>query len=77
MPFKGEAMIEDRDSEGRVATFLPGEIVYVLPLKMEATVIKQMLQYDGDESFWGNLKLRYDDGVEGVSNSWQCKKIEK
>jgi hypothetical protein len=49
------------DSNGNPPRFLPGERVYVMPVKMEATVIKQMLSYDSGESFWGNLKLKYDD----------------
>ncbi len=55
--------------------FLPGDRVYVKPLKMEATVIKQRLHHDGPESFWGNVELLYDDGIKGISNSWQCKKL--
>lgn len=52
-----------------------GDRVYVIPLNMEATVIKQQLTYDYPESFWGNVELQYDDGVKGISNSWQLKKI--
>ena len=63
------------DSNGKGPSFLPGEKVLVLPNNMEATVIKQTLHYDGEESFWGNLELLYDDGIKGTSNSWQVKKI--
>lgn len=63
------------DSEGRAPTFIEGERVYVLPLKMEATVIRQVLTYDYPDSFWGNVELMYDDGVKGTSNSWQLKKL--
>ena len=55
--------------------FLAGDRVYVIPLKMEATVIRQIKHYDGDEEFWGNVELQYDDGVKGVSNSWQLEKL--
>ncbi len=55
--------------------FKEGDRVFVLPLKMEATVIRQVLHYDGDESFYGNLELQYDDGIKGTSNSWQCSKV--
>lgn len=55
--------------------FKPGERVFVLPLKVEATVIKQRVCYDGPESFWGNVELIYDDGAKGVSNSWQLRKL--
>lgn len=54
-----------------------GDRVWVAPLKMEATVIQQRLSYDGDESFWGNVELQYDDGVKGVSNNWQLAKVNK
>jgi hypothetical protein len=63
------------DSEGNPPSFNCGDRVYVMPLKMEATVVEQMLSWDYPESFWGNVRLRYDDGIEGVSNSWQLKKI--
>ena len=54
-----------------------GDRVYVIPLRMEATVIKQVLHHDGDETFWGNLELQYDDGSKGISHSWQCSKVVK
>jgi len=57
--------------------FLPGDRVYVKPLKMYATIIKQRLHHDGPESFWGNVELLYDDGIKGTSNSWQCSKVVK
>lgn len=63
------------DSTGKESDFKPGERVFVLPLKMEATVIEQFLHYDYPESFWGNVKLMYDDNVSGTANSWQLLKI--
>jgi hypothetical protein len=59
------------DSFGRSPDFQPGQRVYVGPLKMQATVIEQLLSYDYPESFWGNVRVKYDDGLEGVSCSWQ------
>jgi len=71
-------MTEQVDSDGATPMWRPGDRVLVLPLKMEATVIQQRLSYDGPEyCFWGNVELRYDDGVSGVSNSWQLARIEK
>ena len=52
-----------------------GDRVYVLPLKMEATVIRQRKCYDGAEEFWGNVELLCDDGIKVVSNSWQLEKL--
>lgn len=49
--------------------------VLVLPNKMKATVIRQVLHYDMNESFWGNLELVYDDGVKGTCNCWQVEKL--
>lgn len=63
------------DSEGRPPKFIEGDRVYVGPLKVEATVIRQILHYDYPESFWGDVELMYDDGVPGRSNSWQLKKL--
>lgn len=69
--------IKELDSYGKTATFFPGDRVCVLPLKIEATVVEQYLTYDCGTTFWGNVKLLYDDGIEGTSNSWQLKHIEK
>ena len=63
------------DPNGKDAKYKPGERVYVHPLKQQATVIRQILHYDMNESFWGNLELQYDDGSKGISNSWQCSKV--
>ena len=65
------------DSNGHGPSWRPGERAWVAPLKVEATVVEQRLSYDGDESFWGNVELVYDDGVKGVSNSWQLVRIVK
>ena len=65
------------DSNGNPSQYNPSDHVYVLPLKLEATIIKQHLSYDYPESFWGNVSLQYDDGVTGICNSWQLKRIEK
>lgn len=54
-----------------------GDRVYVIPLKEQATVIKQVLHHDGDETFYGNLELQYDDGTKGTSHSWQCSRVVK
>lgn len=63
------------DSNGNPPEYKKGDRVYVKPLKMEATVIQQLLSWDYPESFWGNVELEYDDGIKGVSNSWQLKKL--
>lgn len=70
-----ESCLCEIDSEGRGPEYYKGQRVYVAPLNQEATVIKQILHYDGPESFWGNVQLQYDDGVKGISNSWQLKKV--
>lgn len=65
------------DSNGKGPDFKKGERVLVLPLKREATVIEQILHWDYPESFYGNVKLMFDDGVEGLSNCWQLSKVGK
>ena len=65
------------DSKGNPPKFLKGDRVFVHPNKMTATVVRQVLHYDMNESFWGNLELLYDDGVKGTSNSWQVARIEE
>ena len=63
------------DSNGRGPEYHKGDRVLVKPNKLQATVIRQILTYDYPESFWGNVELLYDDGVTGVSNNWQLKKL--
>ena len=65
------------DSNGKPPEFYSGDRVFVLPTQMEATVIRQVLHYDMNESFWGNLELMYDDGQKGTSHCWQVKRIEE
>jgi len=65
------------DSDGLGPKFHKGDRVYVHPIKMEATVIEQMLGTDGGETYWGNVRLKHDDGLTGISNSWQLEKIEE
>jgi hypothetical protein len=72
-----EACICNIDSDGRGPKYRHGDRVLVVPLNQEATVIRQGLHFDGPESFWGNVRVKYDDGVQGISNSWQLKKITK
>jgi hypothetical protein len=70
-------MNEQVDSNGHGPSWRAGERAWVAPLRVEATVIQQLLSYDGGESFWGNVELLYDDGARGVSNSWQLVRIVK
>ena len=71
-----EACICDIDSDGRGPAFRVGDRVYVHPLRQEATVIQQRKSYDESESFWGNVELQYDDGIKGISHSWQIERIK-
>jgi hypothetical protein len=67
--------VDVKDSEGKAPAFIEGDRVWVNPLRMEATVIQQILHWDYPESFWGNVELMYDDGVKGTSNCWQLEKL--
>jgi hypothetical protein len=64
-----------KDSDGNGPSYKKGDRVWVASLKMEATVIEQVLHWDYPESFYGNVKLKYDDGVEGISNCWQLSRV--
>jgi hypothetical protein len=66
-----------KDSNGNGPEYKKGDRVWVTPLKMEATVIEQVLHWDYPESFYGNVKLKFDDGGEGVSNGWQLSRVVK
>lgn len=70
-----EACLCDIDSDGRGPKFHYSDRVKVLPLGVEASVIRQELSYDCGESFWGNVTVKYDDGVMGVCNNWQLEKL--
>lgn len=65
------------DSYGNGPEYKKGDRVWVAPLKMEATVLEQILHYDYPESFYGNVKLKFDDGSEGLSNCWQLSRVVK
>ena len=65
------------DSNGKPPKFYRGDRVLVLPNNMKATVIRQILHHDMNETFWGNLELVYDDGVKGSCNCWQVKRVEE
>jgi len=65
------------DSDGLGPKFHSNDRVWVKPLKLQATVLEQYLGTDGGETYWGNVKLLYDDGLVGVSNSWQLEKIDE
>jgi hypothetical protein len=69
--------VKPKDSNGRHPEWYPGDRVFVAPMRMYATVIKQNLSYDYPESFWGNVEVRYDDGISGTSHSWQLVKVVK
>ena len=64
------------DSKGNSPKFNKGDRVFVISNKMKATVIRQILHFDTNESFWGNLELMYDDGIKGTCNSWQVERIK-
>ena len=63
------------DSEGRGPKFVKGDRVYFLPRKEVVTVIRQILHYDMDEMFWGNIEILFDDGVSGTCNAWQVREL--
>lgn len=41
------------------------------------TVMAQVLHYDGDEMFWGNVCLLMDDGSKVYTNGWMIEKIKE
>ena len=64
------------DSDKHPPTFISGDKVWVFPARKEATVIQQFLHYDCGESFWGNVEVKFSDGIKGIFNCWQIKTIE-
>jgi len=62
--------------------FEVGKRVWVLPLKMWATIhtIYYLPKSEWDnpeEPLVGNIKLKYDDGIFGESNNWQLSEVER
>lgn len=70
-----EACLCEIDSNGCGPKFHFRDRVKVLPLGVEAWVVRQQLVFDYPESFWGNVIVKYDDGVQGECNSWQLEKL--
>jgi hypothetical protein len=70
---ESKRLFDNMDSDGNPPMFVNGDRVYVTCNKMYATIIRQQKSYDGPGYWiWGNVELMYDDGITGVSNSWQC-----
>jgi hypothetical protein len=70
---------ETLDSEGRAPNMPAGTRVMFLPDRDSAkhgTIEVQMLHYDCGESFFGNVRIRMDDGRYIEANCWQCKALE-
>ena len=66
-----------KDSDGNVPTYKKGDRVWVPSIRMEATVIELLSDYHGSETFYGNVRLKYDDGAEGISHCWQLSRVVK
>ncbi len=62
-------VVERLDSDGNKAPFKNGDIVYVPCIESSGVVIRQRLQYDGEESFWGNVIVNFGD-LTAEFNSW-------
>ena len=65
------------DSEGRRPEWQPGQQAWFAKLGQEVTVIEQVLHYEYPRTYWGNVRLQYHDGRQGVANSWQLSTITK
>ena len=59
-----------KDSKGNGPTFPPGTKIIYLPDKTKGIVVEQLLHYDGDEVFFGNVLLQMDDGRKIEANAW-------
>lgn len=46
-------------------------------MKLAYMAAGNMLSYDAEGDFWGNVMVVYDDGIGGISNSWQLEKIDE
>jgi hypothetical protein len=67
------------DSEGRSPNMPAGTRVMFLPDRdpsKHGTIEMQMLHWDCGESFFGNVRVRMDDGRYIEANCWQCEALE-
>ena len=55
-----------KDTDGNGPTWKSNDKVWVGPSRRRATVIQQTLSYSEDESYWGDVILRYENGITGV-----------
>jgi len=72
--------MSDVDSDGRCPNMPQGTRVVFMPDRDDTkmgTIERQLLHYDGGETFWGNVLVRMDDGRYIEANCWQCKKIDE
>jgi len=66
-----------KDTNGNGPTWKPNDRVWVGPSRRRATVVQQTLSYSEDESYWGDVILRYENGITGVEKSWQVMRINE
>jgi len=56
------------------AEYNKGDRVYIECIYEFGIVEYQIIHYDGDDEFYGNVFVILDDGSKVLCNSWQCKK---
>jgi len=69
--------MSDLDSNGYPPQWKTGEKVWVSLRRLEVTVIQQTLSYIEDETFWGDVIIKYDNGITDVIKNWQITKINR
>jgi hypothetical protein len=66
-----------KDTDGNGPLWNPGNKVWVGHLRLRATVVQQILSHSEDESYWGDVIVRYENGLTGVEKSWQIMKVNE
>lgn len=65
---------KDLDSDGKPSPFPRGTRIQYK--NKTGTVMAQVLHYNDNETFWGDVILLMDDGEKVYTNSWMIKKGE-
>jgi hypothetical protein len=65
------------DDLGNGPQWKPLDKVWISTLKCRATVVQQILAHSEDESYWGDVIVRYETGLTGVEKSWQIIRINE
>jgi hypothetical protein len=54
-----------------------GDKIWIGPSRLKATVVQQIYSYIEDDGYWGDVIVRYENGITGVEKCWQIMRINE